>query len=161
MPLEPHDFVYLGFTNSREYTSKIAKLYKLGLSLRDLEARFGISKTQIRDKLLKEGIPLRDRLKERQRATQGTLSKKAAKPPYGFCYSEGRVVRHPKEYPYLLSIIQRWKRGQALNSIATWLNEKKVISPLGKSWSWNSINNIIQRIKLGQLKEKDGYYELK
>ncbi|OYZ21033.1 MAG: hypothetical protein B7Y39_10135 [Bdellovibrio sp. 28-41-41] len=161
MSLKSHDFIHLDFSNYYTHTPEVIKLYEKGLSLRDIETRMGISKTRVRGLLLKAGVPLRDSLKERGRATQGTRSKKAAKPPYGFCFSEGQIVRHPKEYPHLLAIIGRWKSGQPLNSIATWLNGKKVRSPMGKEWSWNSIANIIQRIKTGQLIEKDGYYELR
>lgn len=150
MLLKPHDFIHLVISNYNQQTPEVIKLYKNGLSLRDIEARLGISKTRVRSLLIAAGISLRDSNEEKQRATQGSTSKKAVKPPYGFCFSEGRVVRHPKEYPHLLSIIQRWKKGQPLNSIATWLNGKKVRSPMGKQWSWNSIANIIQRIKSGQ-----------
>ena len=161
MLLKPHDFIHLVISNYNQQTPEIIELYKNGLSLRDIETHLGISKTRVRSLLLAAGVSLRDSTEERQRATQGSTSKKAVKPPYGFCFSEGRVVRHPKEYPHLLSIIQRWKKGQSLNSIATWLNGKKVCSPMGKQWSWNSIANIIQRIKSGQLIEIGGYYELR
>ena len=161
MSLKSHDFIHLEISNYNQQTPEVIKLYAKGLSLRDIEARLGISKTKARSLLLKAGISLRDSAKERERVTQGTKSKKAVKPPYGFCFDEGRVVRHPKEYPHLLAIIRRWKAGQPLNSIATWLNGKKIRSPMGKQWSWNSIANIIQRIKSGQLIEKGGYYELR
>ena len=161
MSLKSHDFIHLEISNYNQQTPEVIKLYENGLSLRDIEARLGISKTRIRGLLIKAGISLRDSAQEKQRATQGSRSKKAVKPPYGFCFYEGRVVRHPKEYPHLLSIIQRWKSGRPLNSIATWLNGKKIRSPMGKQWSWNSIANIIQRIKLGQLIENGGHYELR
>jgi len=161
MSPKSHDFIHLEISNCNQQTPEIIKLYEKGLSLRDIESRLGISKTKVRSLLLKAGFPLRDSAEEKCRATQGTKSKKAVKPPYGFCFDEGRVVRHPKEYPHLLAIIQRWKSGQPLNSIATWLNGKRIRSPMGKEWSWNSIANIIQRIKTGQLIEKGGYYELR
>jgi hypothetical protein len=87
--------------------------------------------------------------------------KRGAKPPYGFWYVEGELIRHPKEYLILLKIIQRWEKGQSLNSIATELNNKKIPSPMGKKWSWNSIDNIIKRIKNGQLVKKGDNYELR
>ncbi len=131
------------------------------MSLSDIEAHVGISKGKVRGLLLRAGISLRNQHDEIGRISQRTKSKKAAKPPYGFCFYEGQIVKHPIEYPHLLSIIQKWKTGHSLNSIATWLNGKKVRSPMGKQWSWNSIANIIQRIKTGQLVEKGGKYELR
>lgn len=109
MSLKSHDFIHLEISNYNQQAPEVIKLYEKDLSLRDIEARLGISKTRVRSLLLGAGISLRDSIEERQRATQGTKSKKAVKPPYGFCFDEGRVVRHPKEYPHLLAIIQRWK----------------------------------------------------
>ena len=157
----PHDFIDLQISNYRQNESEVVVLYKKGLSLRDIEKRCGYSKTKVRDVLISAQIPLRKLAGETRRAVQGTRAKKNAKPPYGFCYFEGQVVVHPKEYPNLLAIIGRWKAHHSLNSIATWLNVKRVPSPMGKSWSWNSISNIIQRIKTGHLIEKAGHYELR
>jgi hypothetical protein len=76
-------------------------------------------------------------------------------------YFEGRVVKHPKEYPTLLQIINLWKSGRSLNSIATKLNEKRVPSPMSKTWSFNSIDNVIKRIKSGHLVQNGDQYELR
>src|SRR5665213_1061629 len=98
---------------------------------------------------------------EVQCRSKGSRGKKNWKPPCGFCYFEGRITRHPKEYPVLLTIIRRWKSGQSANSIATWLNGKGIASPMNRNWSWNSITNIIQRIKSGELIKKGERYELR
>lgn len=156
-----HNFIYLTFSNSPVTDDKIAELYQKGNSFRDIQKLVGLSKTTVRDTLLKLQIPIRPIFNETQRATQLQAGKKNVKPPYGFAYLEGQVVRHPKEYPTLLRIVGLWKKGRSLNSIATELNEKRVPSPMGKSWSFNSIDNIIKRIKNGHLVQVGEQYELR
>lgn len=155
-----HDFVDLPKSKLRQYDPKIVRLYEMGLSLRDIESREGLSKTKIRSILIRSNVPLRPMREEASRGRCGTQGKKCAKPPYGFCYFEGKIMRHPKEYPVLLNIIRRWKSGQSANSIATSLNGKRVASPMNRRWSWNSVTNIIQRVKNGSLIQKGDHYEL-
>ena len=158
---KPHNFIHLTFSNSDNYREKVAELYQQGLSLLDIAKRIDLPKTKVRDLVLRSRIPLRTFRNEKSESTFGNSGKRNAKPPYGFAYFEGRVVKHPKEYPILLSIISQWKSGRPLNSIATKLNEKRVPSPMGKTWSWNSIANIIQRIKTGQLIQNGDQYDLR
>ena len=156
-----HNFIPLAFRNSDNHLEKITELYKQGLSLRDIAKRVDLSKTRVRSLALRAGIPLRAHRNEKGPVKFGIQNKRPVKPPYGFAYFEGQVVKHPKEYPVLLSIISQWNSGRPLNSIATKLNDKRVPSPMCKKWSWNSIANIIQRIKSGQLVRKGDRYELK
>ncbi len=157
----PHDFIHLTFSNSPDLDAKIADLYQKGNSFREIAKLVDLSKTKVRDTLIRLQIPIRAAHQETQRATQVKVGKKNIKPPYGFAYFEGRVVKHPKEYPMLLQIINLWKKGRPLNSIATELNGKRIPSPMGKSWSWNSIDNIIKRIKNGHLVQAGDGYELR
>lgn len=157
----PHDFVRLTFSNSPALGQKITELYKKGNSFRDIEKATGISKTKVRAILHRLQVPIRPMFPESNKATQRIVGKKNVKPPYGFAYFEGGVVRHPREYPTLLQIINLWKSGRSLNSIATKLNEKRVPSPMGKTWSFNSIDNIIKRIKSGHLVQNGDQYELR
>ncbi len=95
---EPHDLIGLQISNCAQQESEVLSFYKNGLSLRDIENRIGYSKSKVRDILIRAEIPLRKRVEENRRATQGIRAKKNAKPPYGFCYFEGRAVVNPKEY---------------------------------------------------------------
>jgi len=158
---KPHDFIQLTFSNSPALDKNIAELYEKGNSFRDIEKATGISKTKVRAILHRLQIPIRPVFPESNKATQRIAGKKNVKPPYGFAYFEGRVVKHPKEYPTLLQIINLWKSGRSLNSIATKLNEKRVPSPMRKTWSFNSIDNIIKRIKSGHLVQNRDQYELR
>lgn len=157
----PHDFMQLQFRNYRGNPSEIIKLYESGLSLADIELKTGISKSIVRRTLLKHNISLRNSSNQKHTSNYFLNAKSRMKPPYGFWYIDGKVVRHPKEYLILLQVIKMWKKGQSLNSIATQLNDKKVPSPMGKKWSWNSIANIIQRIKAKKIVQKGEDYELR
>lgn len=158
---KPHNFIPLAFRNYDDYLEKVADLYQKGLSLRDIGEEIDLSKTKVRDLVIRAGIPLRRFQREKGPVNGGTNGKRAVKPPYGFVYFEGRIVKHPKEYSILLSIIRQWKSGRPLNSIATKLNEKRIPSPMQKKWSGNSIANTIQRIKTGQLVQNGDQYELR
>jgi len=158
---QPHDFIHLQFRIPIKNPEELIKLYKRGLSLSDVAAQSGAPKSSIRRILIKNQIPLRCFAKENSTQASFRSSKRGAKPSYGFWYIEGKLVRHPKEYLILLQIIKRWKNGQSANSIATELNVKKTPSPMGKRWSWNSVTNIIHRIKNGQLFQQGEHYELR
>ena len=157
----PHDFIEFPFCLKENIFAKTAPLYEQGLSLREIELRTGIPKTTIRKALMRGDVSLRATETERRSHGWRNSGKRGVKPPYGFCYLEGEITRHPKEYSVLKIIHERWKQGQPANSIATWLNGKKIPSPMGKSWSWNSVTNIINRFKSKTIVIKGGSYELR
>jgi len=160
IPREPHDFINLQASIFLPTKVELGQMYKTGLSLREVALRAGLSKTTVRDQLLEFGASLRSRVQSFRTPLQAIRGKLPAKPPFGFWYCEGAVVRHPKEYPMLLVIIRKWKLGQSINSIADELQGKQIPSPMGKKWSWNSVNNIIQRVKSQRLKQIGNDYEL-
>lgn len=157
----PHDIIHFSCFEKANRINEIGPLYAKGLSLREIEQRTGIAKSTIRKTLIGGGVALRPKTSKNSVLRWRNKGKQNAKPPYGFCYFEGQIAKHPKEYPHLLAIIGRWKSGQSLNSIAKWLNGKRVPSPMGKLWSFNSIDNIIKRIKNGHLVQKGEHYELR
>lgn len=142
---KPHDFIHLTFRNYDKYLVQVTELYTSGNSLREISKVVDLSKTKVRDLVLCAGIPLRSMRNEKGQLVVGTRGKRNVKTPYGFWFLNGEVQQHPKEYPVVLEIVERWKAGQTMNSIATWLNKRGVKSPMNKKWSWNSVNNIIKR----------------
>lgn len=156
-----HDSIHMEIYKKIALNPKIAELYLKGNSLREIAKQMSLSKTKVRDQLLLMKVPLRIIELGNYKASQSQLGKKNVKPPYGFVYFEGKVVKHPKEYPHLLQIISLWKKGKALNSIATKMNRLKVPSPMGKLWSFNTIDSIIKRIKSGRLVQNGDDYELR
>lgn len=147
MPGNPHDFIHFKYYYKENVFAIVAPLYEKGLSLREIENRTGYSKTKIRSVLIKGKVRLRPSSVEMESAKWGDRGKKGVKPPYGYCYLEGEIIRDPRKYPVLLDIIQRWKLGEPMNSIATWLNGRGIPSPMNKKWSWNSVKNIIDRFE--------------
>lgn len=73
-----------------------------------------------------------------------------ARPPFGFCYFQGEVVKDPKEYPTLLLIQSLWKQGTSISSIVRHLDGKGIQTRTGKSWSYNVIKATIQRLESKQ-----------
>lgn len=142
---KPHDFIYLVIRNNDKYLAQVAELYTQGLSLREITRIVDLSKTKVRDLVLRAGIPLRSMRDEKDQLVVGTRGKRNVKLPYGFWFLSGEVQQHPKEYPVVLEIVERWKSGQTMNSIATWLNRKGIKSPMDKKWSWSSVKNVISR----------------
>lgn len=147
MSLKPHDFIHLEIRNNNKYLEKVAELYRNGHSLRDIAKQIDLSKTKIRDLVLRAGIPLRTMRNEKGQLVLGTRGKRGTRPPYGYWYLDGQLQRHPKEYPVVLEIIERRKAGQSRNSIATLLNRRGIKSPMNRKWSWNTITNILERLK--------------
>ena len=158
---KPHDFIHLYFRNYKPDHPQIVKLYQSGLSLREIQIKTGISKASVRRSLIKSGVRIRSYSKELNKQSGSHTSKPRLKPPFGFWFIENQITRHPKEYPVLLQIINRWKSGQSLNSISATLNRQQIRSPRGKKWSWNSVTTIIERIKTGILIQKGEDYELR
>lgn len=125
----------------------MAELYKAGHSLRDIAKQIDISKTKIRGLVLRAGIPLKSMRDEKGRLVLGTRGKRGTKPPYGYWSLEGQLQRHPKEYPVVLEIIESWKAGKSRNAIATLLQKRGIKSPMNRKWSWNTVTNILERLK--------------
>ncbi len=142
---KPHDFIRLTFRNYDKYLPQVAELYTQGNSLREISRIVDLSKAKVRDLVLRARIPLRSMRNEKGQLVLGSRGKRNVKPPYGYWFLNGEVRQHPKEYQVILEIVERWKSGQTMNSIATWLNRKCIKSPMNKKWSWNSVKNVISR----------------
>lgn len=87
--------------------------------------------------------------------------KSNVRPPYGFCYFQGKVVPDQKEYENLMLIYQLWKSGTNPNRLADTLTEKKIQPRLAKSWNRNSVINILNRFENKQIILKGGQLELR
>jgi hypothetical protein len=130
---------------------KVAPLYEEGWSLRDIQAHTGLAKTTIRKALLENGVSLRENKTTSHLKSKSSVGKRAALPPYGFCYFQGKVVPHPKEHDVLLQIYRHWKEGDNANVIFKILNGKRIPSRMAKEWSWNAVQNILDRLNKKQI----------
>lgn len=96
-----HDFIEFPFVVKGNIFAETEPLYAKGFSLREIELRTGIPKTVVRRELIRGGVSLRPTRMELKAEGWRKVGKSNVKPPYGFSYLEGRVVRNPKEYPVL------------------------------------------------------------
>ena len=88
-------------------------------------------------------MPLRESIA--QPTSRRGLGKQGALPYYGFCYSEGQIVRDPKEFPVLKLIHRLWQEEKAIHQITQELNRQKIPSRKGRRWSWAAVRNIVRR----------------
>lgn len=94
-------------------------------------------KKHIKDLRAQEPVPF-----DRWRKGRG---KTRARPPYGFCYLDGEIIRDPKEYPSLKLILNLWNRDVSLGDIQRTLSGKGFRSRTGKPWSYNVIKAAVTR----------------
>jgi Recombinase len=128
--------------NSR---AEIAEFYKAGLSLREIQKRLDVPKTTIRETLIKDGIARRASSKRQKETHEKPEGMRSGVTPFGHTYLEGKLVVDPHEYKIVLEILRLWKSGKSMRGIACYLNDKKIRTRQGKSWSHFVINSIIQR----------------
>ena len=143
------DFIEFFQKSNSNIIEIIGPLYRKGLSVTDIAEQTGLKRTSIW-RCLKDNkqILLKQSAVPYKRWRQGH-GKRGAKPPYGFCYFEGEVIKDPKEYPTLQLIQNLWKQGASISSIITKLEERKLRSRMNKAWSYNVIKSIIKRSKDG------------
>jgi hypothetical protein len=147
----PHDIIEFFQKSQAGISEELAALYRKGLSMRDIEAQTGIAKTTVRKLLLKEGVEIRPKVSDSLVQRWRSPGKRGIRPIYGFTYFDGKIVKHQKEYPILLLIHRLWKKGDTATSIAHALNGKGYPSRMGKKWSWNAVNGIVDRFQSGVL----------
>jgi hypothetical protein len=130
---------------------EISPLYQSGLSVSDIADQTGYRRTAIwkclndQQKLLRPQAPVSF---DRWRKGRG---KTRARPPYGFCFFDGEVVKNPSEYPTLLLIKKLRGRDLSITAIVEALAKKSFRSRMGKPWSYNVIKAIVGRIENGTI----------
>ncbi len=122
-------------------------MYQKGCSLTDVAKLVHRSKDKVRRELLRNGITPRSRLAQATHVRSLESGKQFARPCYGFCYFEGKVVKDPKEYPTLKFIHHHWVNGKTIHGISCELNRAKIESRLGTKWSWAAVKKIVDRFK--------------
>lgn len=69
------------------------------------------------------------------------------KPPYGWCFSQGELVKDQREYPIVQLIESLWKQGRTVGVIVRYLNGNGYRSRLNRDWGYGVIKGIIKRLK--------------
>ena len=143
------DFIEFFQKSNSNIIEIIGPLYRKGLSVTDIAEQTGLKRTSIWRCLKDNKQILRKQSAVPYKRWRQGHGKRGAKPPYGFCYFEGEVIKDPKEYPTLQLIQNLWKQGASISSIITKLEERKLRSRMKKPWSYNVIKSIIKRSKDG------------
>ena len=121
-------------------------MYKKGLSVSDIAAQTGIGRSSIYKSLRSNRHLLRPQVSvpfERWRKGHG---KTRNKPPYGWCFSQGELVKDPREYPVILLIESLWNQGRTVGEIVRELNGKGYRSRMGRDWGYGVVKGIIKRM---------------
>jgi hypothetical protein len=142
-----HDFIEL-FQNSPDRIFAVCKpLYTKGRSLKEIAALTGFPVSTIRDHLVAGGVTLRANKTVSSSEVLRHGFKSSARPPYGYCYLDGRLQPDPREYPVLQIINQQRQLGQSPTAIARYLNSRKFKPRKGKIWKQPTVYYIVQRLR--------------
>lgn len=151
-PFYQHDFIELSPRTPSRIYEKCAPLYESGLSIRDIEERTGIPKTTVRETLIKNGMALRNPQDGNASNIDRTKNKSGGHTPYGYAYLDGQLLLDPKEQIIVRKILKLHQSGLSGNAIARELNNQKIPSRNGKSWSPSVVREIIRRNKSNKTK---------
>jgi hypothetical protein len=129
----------------------VAPLYRQGLSITDIAEQTGLARTSIWNSLRAHKAELRPQDPvpyDRWRQGHGKMR---ARPPYGFSYFQGEIIKDPAEYPVLQLIESLRKQGLSISSIVRKLEAKGIKSRMKKPWSYNVVKATIGRLQDGSL----------
>ncbi len=126
------------------------------MSITDIEQQTGLKRTSIWKALKAHDQSLPSKQTVPYARWRKGHKRTGARPPYGFCFLQGELVRDPKEYPTLLLIHNLWTRGSDIMSILSALSDRGLKSRTGKEWSYGVIKSIGQRIESGAIVLQSG-----
>ncbi len=133
--------------NPRDIIGEICDLYNKNLSLRDIAKQLNLSKTTVREHLIRAGIALRPKDPTPEEVTRWRICKTKAPPPFGYCYFQGTLVKNPAEYDTLLKIHRQWKAGMDANALTRYLNAKKLKPRKAREWHNKAVKKIVARFE--------------
>lgn len=149
--LQPLAFIRFQPKRSICIFAEIEPLYARGLSITDIAEQTGHGRTAIWECLRERSLELRPQAPVTFTRWRQGRGKTRARPPYGFCYFQGEVIRSPTEYPTLLLIEKLRASGTSVSAIVDRLAAKRIKSRTGKPWSYNVIKAILKRIDDGTI----------
>ena len=123
----------------------IDPLYQKGMSITDIANETGLKRTSIWTALRHHKRKLRAQSSISFDKWRRRNGKTKARPPYGYCYFEGAVVKNPAEYPTLLLIRSLRKQGKSISAIIQHLEGNGIKSRMKKPWSYNVVKSIVNR----------------
>ena len=145
---QPHDHIELSIKTHDRIYEKCAPLYEKGMSLREIARQTGIPKTTIRETLNAKGMVLRNYVRGLNTSPSRTREQKPGRPPYGYGYLNGKLMKDPREYSVVQQILLIWSSGKSFQAITTQLNNQGTVSRNRKKWTRCVVRSIILRHKL-------------
>lgn len=157
-PLESIEFV---IPEKQDFSKEFVEKYENGFSVAEIAAEYECSKHKVLVALKRHRVNMRPKLAFKTTDSRRYKGKSASKPYYGFCYFEGKLTKHPIEFPVLQSIHRQWQQGKSAHYINLDLNKRRIKSREGREWSWAAIQNILKRFEEKKIVlHKGGRYEL-
>ncbi|WP_413558318.1 hypothetical protein [Bdellovibrio sp. HCB209] len=150
-PYQVSDFIKINFQVKQNNSQECADLYRKGLSLRDIGKELNISKTTVRNYLIKAGAELSPKNPSPADVSRWRTRKTKIPPPFGYCYFQGRLVENPFEYDVLLKIHRQWKQGRDANEITRYLNANMLKPRKAKAWHNKAVKKIVARFESKQV----------
>jgi hypothetical protein len=143
---EPHEIITYSSTRVFGLFEISAPLYQSGSSLDKIAERLQVSKTTVRDALIRGGVPIRPHSGTPEGRT-AVLERRSdsGNAPYGYAFLDGKLTVHPKEIQNVRRILQLRSTGLSFNAIAKNLNAKSIAPRSGKRWDHSVISEIIRR----------------
>lgn len=124
----------------------VAPLYRKGLSVTDIADQTGLARTSIWNSLRAHKAEFRPQDPISYDRWRQGYGKMRARPPYGFSYFQGEIIKDPVEFPTLLLIQSLMRQGMSISSIVRRLEAKGLKSRMKKPWSYNVIKAVIGRL---------------
>ena len=150
---EPDDIITFLADRRSIISERIFKLYESGHSYPEIATSVGIPEGSIRHflkfylKSVGEPKDLLRKVEQRKKKARGGNS------PYGFVSIHNELVEHPKEQVVVHKILDLWKSGQNVVSIARTLNARGISSRMNSKWHHKTVSKIIQRSGLVETKK--------
>ena len=145
--LPPLDIIEYFGNRSPKIFEIIFPLYKKGLSITDIANQTGLKRGSIWNSLRANRESLRPQVSvpfERWRKGHGKVRNK---PPFGYCFFQGELVKDTREYPTVLFIESLWKQGKKVGEIVRELNGKGYRSRMIRAWGYGVVKGIIKRLE--------------
>lgn len=159
---QPLVFIDFATLEKPDFTLEIAEKYRNGFSVAELAKLYRASKRKITINLKRNGVNIRPARTFSTVEAARNKSNGGCRPYYGFCYFEGRLTKHPIEFPVLQTIHRHWQNGLSAHYINLEFAKTKVKSRVGRKWCWGSIHNILKRFEEKKvILHKGGRYELR
>lgn len=158
---QPLESIEIVVPEKADFSKEFVEKYQNGFSVGEIAAEYGCSKHKILLALKRHRVNMRPKVAFKTTEARRYGGKSASKPYYGFCYFEGKLTKHPIEFPVLQLIHRMWQQSKSAHYINLELDKRRFKSREGRQWSWAAIQNILKRFEEKKVVlHKGGRYEL-